>query len=116
MRSVDLVGPELGALDEWMEDIRVLSSEGALRRDQGRVKAVASPMRIRSTPSASSRSPRSVQSPPSSPSKKEMARLAEQRALEWAAGQSPRSQSGQASPNRSSPKSALSTRGGLLGA
>merc|ERR1712224_454916 len=73
-------------------------------------------MRIRSSASGSSRSPRSTASPPSSPSKKEMAELAEQRALEWAAGQSPRTKSGQTSPSRRTPKSPMrSTRGGLLG-
>lgn len=115
IRSVDLARPELEALDEWMEDIRVLSSEGALRRDQGRVKAVASPMRVRNASAASSRSPRSGPSTPSSPSKKEMARLAEQRALEWASGQSPRPTPGQATPSRSPKSPSRSARGGLLG-
>merc|ERR1712139_270981 len=132
MRAVDLTEPELAALDEWMEDIRVLNSDGCLGREaaqdrltlqsrsrqQGCVKAgraVASPMRIR-TP-AGVRSPSGVFSPPSSPSKKDMARLAEQRAMEWAAGQSPRPKTGQKSPSRRTPKSPLlSTRGGLLGA
>jgi len=138
MKAVDLTAPELVALDEWMEDLRVLGSEGVLSREavqdpqtphgtsreRGQVKAVASPMRVRNTTGL--RSPAAWHSPPSSPSKKEMARLAEQKALEWAAGQdsgrdrgnlSARSKSGQQSPSRRTPKMALSsTRGCLLGA
>merc|ERR1711879_39094 len=92
--------------------------------EQGRVKAVASPMRVRDT--SGLRSPSAVLSPPSSPSKKDMARLAEQKAMEWASGISPNgeqggltpsSRSSRRSPAKRTPKSPLvSTRGCLLGA
>jgi hypothetical protein len=49
LRSVDLAAPELGALDQWMEDIAMLDNDGTLRQ-RNRVKAVASPMRARNSP------------------------------------------------------------------
>jgi hypothetical protein len=123
------MAPENGALDDWMEDLRSLCREAGedirtphlASREQSR--AVASPMRIRTATGV--RSPNSVLSPPHSPSKKDMVQLAEQRAIEWAAGQhsardrvssSPRLKSGQSSPSRSPKKSPLANRGGLLGA
>merc|ERR1719253_2374089 len=71
--AADLMAPELMALDEWMEDLRVLGSDSVLfgsqqdrrspharSREQGQVKAVASPMRVRNP--AGPRSPSSRQS------------------------------------------------------
>jgi len=116
MAAAPLMAPELGDLNEWMEDLRVLSNETlqdlqaplSLVGEQGRVKAVASPMRVRNA--CGPISPTCL-SPPMSPSKKDMARLAEQRALDWAAGRpagcgngGSRSRSGQLSPSRRSPK------------
>lgn len=123
-RASDLVAPELNAnaLDEWMEDLRVLGNEACqdvrtprcVGPKQERVQAVASPMRVRNA--TGSRSPQTLPSPASSPSKQDMVRVAEQRALDWAAGLTPRSKSGQQSPSRRTPKeSLLSARGGLLG-
>lgn len=121
MAAVDLNGPELLALDEWMEDLRVLRSDMSAVDSEGgqrQMKAVASPMRVRNPTGL--RSPRSARlSPPSSPSKKDMARVAEQRAMEWAAGQPspPRAgqpKSGQPSPRRTPKTPMLSTRGELL--
>merc|ERR1711924_131661 len=71
-------------------------------------------MRVRN--SNGIRSPPATLSPTSSPTKKDMVQMAEQRAMEWAAGQSPTSRSGQRS-QRWSPKSpSSSTLGSLLGA
>jgi len=123
-RACDLVAPKLNAnaLDLWMEDLRVLGhgtcqdirATRCVGPGQERVQAVASPMRVRNA--TGSRSPQTLPSPIHSPSKQEMARVAEQRALDWAAGLSPRSKSGQQSPSRRTPKeSLLSARGGLLG-
>merc|ERR1712093_514392 len=98
------------------QDIRKLNNAS---REQG-PRAVASPMRVRTANGL--RSPSSALSPKTSLSKKDIVQLAEQRALEWAAGQhdpasaSPRSRSGLTSPSRRTPKTPLlSARGGLLG-
>lgn len=142
MTASALVAPSwVGALDEWMEDLRVLGigagedlGSREQRRGQGAspARAVASPMRVRTANGA--RPSSSLLSPKKSPSKKEMARIAEQQALEWSAAGSPkgssighgrgslspRSSSGQHSPSRrspkaGSPKTALMTIGGLVG-
>lgn len=142
MTASALVAPSwVGALDDWMEDLRVLGigagddfGSREQRRGQGAAspaRAVASPMRVRTANGA--RPSSTLLSPTKSPSKKEMARLAEQQALEWSAAGSPkgssighcrgslspRSSSGQHSPNRrspkaGSPKTALMTIGGLV--
>lgn len=123
----ELTAPDVEALDDWMEDLRMLCHEAGQdlqqpspsRREQGR--AVASPMRTSN--GGGFRSPTILLSPTSSPSKKDMALLAERNALQWAAGQhsarnraSPRLKSGQNSPSRTPKKPLLSSRGGLLGA
>jgi len=125
MRSLNSMGPELGALDEWVEDLRVLNNHGLFsaeafrecrapysRSKQSDMRAVASPLRPRNPDGSRSpqavlspthlhgnKSPHSGISPKNSPTKREMARIAEQRALHWAT-QSPRSA-------RSKPKSPL---------
>merc|ERR1719487_1511660 len=114
---MDLDGPELLALDEWIEDLRVLGSEdvlsneamvGSESRGQRQMKAVASPMRVRNPNGL--RSPRSGLSTPSSPSKRDMACVAEQRAMEWAAGQqSPRRSTQPNSPAKSGPPSPMNS-------
>lgn len=126
MAAAGLQAPELGALDEWMEDLRVLGQETrrnnrlplSLNRSPGHVQSVASPMRVRGTPGL--RSPSAVSSPSQTLSKREMAQLAEQKALEWSSGKatghgrislSPSSKTSQRSQN-ATPKS---SRGGLLG-
>jgi len=80
------VGSELTALNEWLEDMRLLvgsggSAAGSLPRSPASASAGVGVLRSPVSPSGA-RSPAA----PLSPSKREMARMAEERAMEWASG------------------------------
>jgi len=121
-------GPGLTALDAFVDEMRMFShrhetssSHGranSMAKGKGALRAVASPQRVRN---GGPRSPSSGS--PGSPSKKEMARLAEERAMEWVASGrqslgSPIMKKGKGSPKNSAPPlatSLLSTRSSFSG-
>merc|ERR1712046_84310 len=114
--TIELADPPSSALDDWMEDLRLCNSGVWKTTFANNVppRAVASPQRNRLGNSL--RHPASLRSPPSSPSKKEMARLAEEKAMAWAVGQrkTPRLKAENPSPSRTPKATLQAARGGLL--
>jgi hypothetical protein len=105
--DTELAEPPLNALHDWMDDVWA-SSVGISSNDPGETRrAIASPQRGGS--SGLLKRPPLPRSNPSSPTKKEMARLAEEKAMEWNEsrykGFSPRLKLGQHSPSKSPEKS-----------
>lgn len=121
LAASEVTAPDLDALDDWMQDLRRLCKEA--KQDgctsssclkERAARAVASPMRSRNSPGMGS--PNHVRSPRSLPTQQEMARVAEQRAMEASSTKSPRAKEGLGSPNRTPKAIVLANRGGLCGA
>jgi hypothetical protein len=114
--TIELADPPSSALDDWMEDLRLCNSGVWKTTSANNIppRAVASPQRNRLGNSL--RHPASLRSPPSSPSNKEMARLAEEKAMAWAVGQrkTPRLKAENPSPSRTPKATLQAARGGLL--
>jgi hypothetical protein len=112
---IELADPPFSALDDWIEDLRMFNS-GVWKNHSTQPRAVASPQRNRNPNSL--RQPASLRSPPASPSKKEMARVAEEKAMVWNSGQrnglTPRLKAEQPSPCRTPKTTLQAARGGLL--
>jgi hypothetical protein len=104
--DAELSEPPLRALHDWMDDVWV-SSIGISKNHGHTPRGIASPQNNRNA--GHPKRPPLPRSNPSSPTKKEMARLAEEKAMQWNEGRhkglSPRLKLGQNSPKKSPEKS-----------